>query len=149
MKASSKSPQASGPSAPRPSATPSPNPSHPPIPPAPSDGPQIFYLVHRDDNSPPVPADGDSITGRIYEGSSSGVWLIGDETVIEVKSWHKDHPIQSEPAMLDFIRLHAPSVPLPEPIFFRVDEVSNRSIFVMRLVKGKNLQEAWPEVNKQ
>lgn len=115
-----------------------------------TDGPQTFYLVDRDDKSPQVLADSDSNTGRIYEaGSSSGVWLIGNEAIIKVKSWHPDHPIQSEPDTIAFIRSHAPSIPIPEPIFFRIDKASNRSIFVMRRVKGQNLQEAWPGLNTQ
>jgi len=115
------------------------------------DGLTIFYLVRRNASSPPVPAPGlgDSSTGRVYDaGSGCGVWFIGNEAVVKVKSWTPGH--QSEASTIKFVCENAPSIPLPEVIRYWVDEAANRSFLVMKRVKGMTLEEAWPGLsNKQ
>ncbi|KAJ5047167.1 uncharacterized protein L3040_003009 [Drepanopeziza brunnea f. sp. 'multigermtubi'] len=76
-----------------------------------TDGAQIFCLTQRADTSPPVPASGqgDSTTGRVYDaGRSTGVWFIGNEAVIKVKSWFPGQ--QSEASTTAFVREHASSI---------------------------------------
>lgn len=114
------------------------------------DGSQTFYLVEREATSPPVPesGQGDSTTGRIYAaGSSSGVWSLGNEVIVKIKSWHPGQ--QAEPATIAFIRENVPSIALGDPtLFFRIEEESNRSIFVMPRVKGRTLDIAWPDLSQ-
>lgn len=114
------------------------------------DGLTIFYLVRRNETSPPVPASGlgDSNTGRVYDaGSGCGVWFIGNEAVVKVKSWTKGQ--QSEASTMKFVHKKAPSVPLPKVISYWEDKAANRSFLVMRRVKGRTLAEAWPDLSDE
>jgi len=114
------------------------------------DGVNMFYLIHRNASSPPVPAPGfgDSSTGRVYDaGSGCGVWFIGNEAVVKVKSWTPGQ--QSEASTIKYVRENAPSVPLPEVIRYWEDEAANRSFLLMRRVKGRTLAEAWPDLSEK
>jgi len=114
------------------------------------DGLMIFYLVCRNASSLPVPVPGlgDSSTGRVYDaGSGCGVWFIGNEAVVKVKSWIPGQ--QSEASTIKFVRENAPSVPLPEVFWYWEDEAANRSFLVMRRVKGKSLAEGWPDLSDE
>ncbi|CAG8981947.1 hypothetical protein HYALB_00013568 [Hymenoscyphus albidus] len=114
------------------------------------DGSTIFHLVRRNASSPPVPAPGlgDASIGRVYDaGCASGVWFIGNEAVVKVKSWTPG--LQSEASTIKFVRENAPSVPLPEVIWYWEDEAANRSFLVMRRVKGRILAEAWPDLSDE
>lgn len=82
----------------------------------------------------------DSESNRVHHaGTSAAVWHIGG-TFVKVKAWRKG--MQLESSTIQFVNRES-SVPTPEIVFSWVDPSWNRSMLVMKAIKGQTLAQAW------
>ena len=87
---------------------------------------------------PPTGAPAD----KFYDCATSAAgYAIGKNTICKVKSWKEGKP--SEAKTMEFVRKNAPSIPIPEPYYYWVDEAWQRSFLLMRRVYGQCLDDAW------
>lgn len=95
-----------------------------------------------------LPPPGDSVAGKIHDVSEQlAVYAIGKKTVCKVRSWGVG--LGSEAKTLEFMRKNAPSIPVPEPYFYWVDEAWNRSYLLMRRASGQTLENAWKKLTER
>jgi hypothetical protein len=65
----------------------------------------------------------------------------------KVKAW-VEH-MESEAETLRFVRKRFDGIPVPEVMYDWVEHISNRSFLLLRPVRGRTLQVAWPSLSHE
>ncbi len=87
-----------------------------------------------------------SLANMVHDaGTSAGVWLLGKDTFCKVKGWCEG--MESESETINFVRMHCPSIPVPEVVFSWIDHDWSRSFTLIKRVPGKTLDEIWPTLS--
>ncbi|KAJ5585077.1 uncharacterized protein N7459_004877 [Penicillium hispanicum] len=105
------------------------------------DGDSWYMLQTASSEQPPsIPAPSSNDCRLIHEGGTlSAVWAIGNDAFCKVKKW--DFETSSESDAIEFVRKHAPQVPVPEVIYTWMDK--DQSFLVLKRVPGVTLRDAW------
>jgi len=113
------------------------------------DGESIFHLLPQHDSVIERSAQSEQPEYHLIHeaGSSNAVWIIGNEVVCKVHAWKEGIDLESQ--TIAFIREHFPAIPVPEVLHEWVDKSINRSFLIMKRIRARTLDVAWPQLTHQ
>jgi hypothetical protein len=119
-----------------------------------SDGAFMFHLLPQHDvaagitDEQPSSLQNEPEYQLIHEaGSCNAVWIIGNEVVCKIHAWKEG--IQMESETIAFIREHFPDILVTEVVYEWVDKAINRSFLIMKRIRARTLEVAWPRLTHQ
>ena len=80
-------------------------------------------------------------------GSANAVWILGNEVVCKVQAWKEGIQLESE--TIAFVREHFPTIPVTEVVYEWVDKSINRRFLIMKRIRARTLEVAWPQLTNQ
>ncbi|KAI4157357.1 MAG: hypothetical protein LQ342_008339 [Letrouitia transgressa] len=90
---------------------------------------------------------GDSDVSRTYLcGNAAAIWLISPNVLCKVKSWIPG--VTPEADTIKWVAKNCPNIPIPNVIYSWIDEAWQRSFYLMNVVPGVTLDDAWNKLSK-
>lgn len=110
-----------------------------------NDGDSTFCLRPR---LPTTSPSGDSAVGKFYDRATChAAWNLSPNIICKCTSWTEG--MEVEGTTIEFVVKNAPSVPVPEVIYYWIDPTWERVFTIVRRVQGVRFNEAWFSLSEE